>query len=105
MRIQVTSTPAASRRAIAAAMSGHAGPSALMRAIVRGDGLVDPARHPAHLRQKGAEVNVGLLQADELPGHLRPVRALHQHGQDRRHVGDGARTCGRWWCKCHNWGT
>ncbi|MGW0393000.1 hypothetical protein ACWDYJ_19300 [Streptomyces sp. NPDC003042] len=40
------------------------------------------ASHAAHLRQKRAEVDTGLLETDELAGHHRPVRPRHQLGQD-----------------------
>ncbi|MFB6578101.1 hypothetical protein ACFCYC_11800 [Streptomyces sp. NPDC056402] len=49
---------------------------------VRGDGLMDPCGHPAHRRQQHRQVDNSLLQPDTLAGHLRPIRNLHQHGQN-----------------------
>ncbi|MFD3683043.1 hypothetical protein [Streptomyces sp. NPDC058613] len=43
---------------------------------------MDSGGHAAHLRQKRAEADSGLLEADELAGQLRPVRPHHQLGQD-----------------------
>lgn len=50
---------------------------------VPGDGLADARGHAAQLpREHRRQVDAGLPKADELAGHLRPVRPLHHHGKD-----------------------
>ncbi|MFJ4903727.1 hypothetical protein [Streptomyces sp. NPDC088727] len=43
---------------------------------------MNACRHAPHLRDEGRQIDTGLLQADELTGHGRPVRALHQVTED-----------------------
>ncbi|MFD7932316.1 hypothetical protein [Streptomyces sp. NPDC059742] len=43
---------------------------------------MDSGAHPAHLREDHSQVDTFLLRPNEPAGPLRPVRALHQYGQD-----------------------
>lgn len=79
-RITPRTTPGASRRLQEA--GPPVGALRLRPGRVGDHRLVDPGGHAAHLRQEHPEVDTGLLETGELAGRHRPVRALHQSGQD-----------------------